>query len=148
MTEPLDSSPPRRRFLQVLFGGSLAALAAVAGGIMARYLAPIAGDVLSVIAGHLTDFTEAKPVKMLKVGLKDVMLRRMGDKLIALDLKCSHAGCTVHWQPEQNNFKCPCHGGMYATDGKVIKGPPPRPLGKLRVSVGSNGEITVTDLPA
>ena len=145
---PTPSSKPRRHFLQLLFGGSLAALAGVSLAIVGRYLAPIAGEVMSMLAGKISELTDSAPVKFLKLGTKDVMLARFGETVTALDLKCSHAGCTVHWQADTKTFHCPCHGGQYAMDGKVIKGPPPRPLSKLRVAVAADGEITVTDLPA
>ena len=41
-------------------------------------------------------------------------------------------------------FKCPCHGGIYARDGQVVSGPPPRPLERLNSRVNpSTGDIEV-----
>jgi Rieske Fe-S protein len=42
-------------------------------------------------------------------------------------------GCIVHWNEAERTWDCPCHGGRYAADGRVISGPPladlkPRPL--------------------
>ena len=135
----------RRRLLQALFGGSVLGLTGAIGGIAAKFLSPIAGEVSQTNAGLLSDLAAAG--KIVKVGLKDVALLRTGDVVTALDLKCSHAGCTVHWMEGEHKFKCPCHGGEYSVDGKVVHGPPPRPLERLRVSI-ANGEVIVTDLPA
>ena len=41
---------------------------------------------------------------------------------------CTHLGCQVLWDGEAKKFRCPCHGGVYDPSGRVIEGPPPRPL--------------------
>lgn len=44
---------------------------------------------------------------------------------------CVHLGCHYNWNPQTQHFECPCHGSVYALDGKVIGGPAPRPLDTL-----------------
>ncbi len=44
---------------------------------------------------------------------------------------CPHLGCHYHWNPRSQHFECPCHGSIYALDGKVLGGPAPRPLDTL-----------------
>jgi menaquinol-cytochrome c reductase iron-sulfur subunit len=44
---------------------------------------------------------------------------------------CPHLGCRYDWHPEQGRFVCPCHGSVFALDGKVLDGPAPRPLDTL-----------------
>jgi Rieske Fe-S protein len=34
----------------------------------------------------------------------------------------------VNWQAAAKIFLCPCHGGVFYSDGTVAGGPPPRPL--------------------
>jgi Rieske Fe-S protein len=41
---------------------------------------------------------------------------------------CTHKGCTVGWDPQNNSWACPCHGAMYTPDGHVISGPAPKDL--------------------
>ncbi len=41
---------------------------------------------------------------------------------------CSHVGCPINWNPGAQRFFCPCHGGVFDRDGRVLAGPPPRPL--------------------
>jgi glycine/D-amino acid oxidase-like deaminating enzyme/nitrite reductase/ring-hydroxylating ferredoxin subunit len=53
--------------------------------------------------------------------------------LCAVSAACTHMGCIVHWNEAERTWDCPCHGGRYAADGRVIEGPPladlkPRPL--------------------
>jgi menaquinol-cytochrome c reductase iron-sulfur subunit len=44
-------------------------------------------------------------------------------------------GCPVRWLPDAELFMCPCHGGVYYTDGTVAAGPPPKPLVRYEVRV-------------
>ena len=50
------------------------------------------------------------------------------DEVIAISATCTHLGCIVTYDEEENYFKCPCHNGRYDAEGKVISGPPPKPL--------------------
>jgi Rieske Fe-S protein len=34
----------------------------------------------------------------------------------------------VNWSDESDAFLCPCHDAKFSKDGKVLDGPPPRPL--------------------
>jgi cytochrome b6-f complex iron-sulfur subunit len=48
--------------------------------------------------------------------------------LLILNSRCTHLGCTVNWKDEANAFLCPCHDAKFDATGKVLDGPPPRPL--------------------
>lgn len=50
------------------------------------------------------------------------------DKFRVLAVNCTHLGCPVNWFPESGLFLCPCHGGVYYSDGERASGPPPRGL--------------------
>lgn len=60
----------------------------------------------------------------------------------AVSTICTHLGCVV--KPIPDGFECPCHGSRFATNGDVTKGPAPRPLPWLKVSV-SGGQVTVDE---
>jgi Rieske Fe-S protein len=49
-------------------------------------------------------------------------------EIVILNSRCTHLGCTVNWSEEAQGFVCPCHDAKFALDGKVVDGPPPRPL--------------------
>ncbi len=55
---------------------------------------------------------------------------------------CPHLGCRYNWHPESQHFVCPCHGSVFAKDGKVIHGPAPRSLDTLPQKI-ENGELYV-----
>ncbi len=48
---------------------------------------------------------------------------------------CPHLGCGFRWEPARHAFLCPCHLGLFALDGRVLGGPPPRPLDTLPAKV-------------
>ena len=56
---------------------------------------------------------------------------RDGDQLLAVDLTCTHLGCTV--TGTSDGFACPCHGSRFASDGEVVRGPSTRCLKRLAV---------------
>jgi menaquinol-cytochrome c reductase iron-sulfur subunit len=41
---------------------------------------------------------------------------------------CTHLSCRVNWRNDETDFHCPCHDGVFDIEGKVVSGPPPRPL--------------------
>jgi Rieske Fe-S protein len=66
-----------------------------------------------------------------------IFIDRDGDGYRALSAVCQHLGCRVHWDDGAQQFKCPCHGGIYDREGRVVAGPPPRPLERLNVRVNT-----------
>ena len=54
---------------------------------------------------------------------------------IAISSRCAHLGCPVRFVAAAGNFICPCHGGVYDFEGRVIGGPPVRPLDRLQTRV-------------
>ena len=65
-----------------------------------------------------------------------VVLRLEGDEVVAFSQKCTHLGCVVYFEAEEDRWHCPCHEGNFETrTGVVLSGPPPRPLGRIDVEV-------------
>lgn len=62
-----------------------------------------------------------------------------GDEVVALSPVCTHLGCTVDWDSNEdfpNQFFCPCHGGRFEKDGVNVAGTPPtRPLDVYEMEV-------------
>jgi cytochrome b6-f complex iron-sulfur subunit len=74
---------------------------------------------------------------------KIVVLRADDTTIVALNAKCTHAGCDVAWQSDR--FQCPCHGSSFELDGTVLEGIAPRPLDNYPVRFdGTLIEITVS----
>jgi len=67
-----------------------------------------------------------------------VFLVKHNNSLIALSPVCTHLGCFVNFDRNINEFVCPCHGGRYNIEGKVIKGPPQKNLQRFPIKIKNN----------
>jgi menaquinol-cytochrome c reductase iron-sulfur subunit len=65
-----------------------------------------------------------------------------GQDVTVLSPVCPHLGCSIRWHPDQAEFLCPCHKGVFDSDGKRIGGPPPRGLDTLEWQV-RDGQLWV-----
>jgi menaquinol-cytochrome c reductase iron-sulfur subunit len=93
-------------------------------------------------------FVDSSPLPWAGVtALTAAWLRRIDqDNFIAFAVNCSHLGCPVRWQSEANLFMCPCHGGVYYSDGSVAAGPPQRALTRYPVRL-HDGEVQIQTGP-
>ncbi len=139
-----QSIPPgRRRALIVFVNATLAliggGLTALLGAFALRPPAAAAGG-RWIRAGTIEDLKAGEPVaRVLSVARVDGWYRERARETVflvwdgqetvrAMSATCTHLGCQVQWDGDARTFKCPCHGGVFAPDGKVVSGPPPRPL--------------------
>jgi cytochrome b6-f complex iron-sulfur subunit len=76
--------------------------------------------------------------KKIKLGKTPVFVVHLPDGYRVFSGICTHLGCIVRWEEEKQRFFCPCHKGIYDKTGKVIGGPPPRPLDQYKVEVDKN----------
>ncbi|HEV3419458.1 MAG TPA: Rieske (2Fe-2S) protein [Candidatus Acidoferrum sp.] len=90
--------------------------------------------------GHVSEFPEGEtrlatfrnPIVMPADG-KTVdtacWVRRVeGEQFQVFAINCAHLGCPVRWFAQSGLFMCPCHGGVYYSDGSRASGPPERGL--------------------
>lgn len=140
----------RRRFLARIITSIHAAIAATLGVVLGgAVLSPLFGkqDENWLPAGTLTNLPEKDPLPVtLRVAREDgynqvierrsIFLVRSGESgVIAIDSTCTHLGCRVSWDADEQLIKCPCHGGIYDREGTVKSGPPPAPLARLTTKV-------------
>ncbi len=57
--------------------------------------------------------------------------RHSPTELSAVSAKCTHKGCEVAWDGKDTQFHCPCHGAVFAADGKSVHGPHGRTVAAL-----------------
>jgi cytochrome b6-f complex iron-sulfur subunit len=130
------NTPQRRKFLAVLLGLVGAGLAGISAWPVLRYLSPqtIEGDAIKVAIAKTL-------VKSGKVhffnfhGQPAVVLQPSPGRIVAFSAVCTHLGCVIQWQANKGEFLCPCHAGRFGIDGKVLGGPPPKPLKEFPVTL-------------
>ena len=57
-----------------------------------------------------------------------IYLIKKGADFKALSARCTHLGCTINYDAVSRQFKCPCHGSLFAISGKWISGPAKKDL--------------------
>jgi Rieske Fe-S protein len=69
-----------------------------------------------------------------------VVITRAGGSVHAFSAICTHQGCHVNRIAGGQIF-CPCHGSIFdAATGKVVGGPAPRPLPRVKITI-RGGEV-------
>ena len=133
----------RRQFLMTCIGGVATVTAGAVAFPVISYLAPGKGKDNSAAVTIPENEVPADGAKFFQYhGKAAVIVRKKDGSLTALSAVCTHLGCIVQWEAQKGAFVCPCHGGQFSTEGKVLGGPPPKPLELLKVTV-ANGVITI-----
>lgn len=166
----LTSRPmTRRRFLAGTLGWVSAGIAAALGipaavavvsptfrtqdtgwSPVARIGKPEPGDPDLTVVGVpvLTTFTSLVEDAYMKASPKAVaiyVVNEGGGEFTIFDDRCTHLGCPVAWEEDQQQYHSPCHNGLFDLEGRVIGGPPPRPLDRYEYKV-ENGVLYVGKL--
>ena len=135
----LFDAPIGRRRALLLIGSSVAAVAFLeaCGGDTTPTPAP-SGWVQADVDPSTLQVDQPVPVRFAgSVGGAAVagsawLVQRDAGKLIAFDPKCTHVRCA--YEPtDDKRFSCLCHDAFFDLDGKVLSGPPKRPLDEFRV---------------
>jgi cytochrome b6-f complex iron-sulfur subunit len=140
----------RRRFTQAAMGAVGACYAAALGYPVYRYLATPArrateAAAVSEVALSLAELPHAGSALVFRFGSRPAMLIHHADGTLAcFDAVCTHLGCTVQFQPENDRIFCACHSGEYdPRTGANVAGPPPRPLKAFTVEK-TNEQVIIT----
>jgi Rieske Fe-S protein len=79
--------------------------------------------------------------------------RVAGENFQVFAINCAHLGCPVRWFPQSGLFMCPCHGGVYYSNGSRASGPPERGMFEYPYKVEQGnllikaGEMPTTGAP-
>ncbi|MCU0550772.1 MAG: cytochrome b6-f complex iron-sulfur subunit [Leptolyngbya sp. Prado105] len=149
----------RRQFMNALMFGSEALVALGALYPVVKYfIPPSAGGASGGVTAKdalgndilVSEYTKSHPAgdRSLAQGLKGdpTYVVVTGDGSIesyGINAVCTHLGCVVPWNPNENKFMCPCHGSQYDNTGKVVRGPAPLSLALVHASV-DNDKIAFT----
>lgn len=140
----------RRRFVARLTAAIMGVIGAVVGIPLTGYTILPALKKRSEVwldAGSAADLVPGQP-RELKVfqtitdgWLKNTLpksawaIKQVSGEVVVYSGLCTHLGCGFRWNSQQQQFQCPCHTGVFALDGSVLSGPPPRPLDTLPAKV-------------
>lgn len=135
MTDP----PRRRNFLKVIW----ISLGLVALGefilVILSFFRPVlkkkaANTRQRIIDAGNTDTYEPGTVAAFVTGRFYLICLEDGG-FLALSNKCTHLGCAVPWDKEQQKFICPCHASQFDISGNVLSSPAPRALDLFKLSI-------------
>ena len=130
----------RRSFLDWLLAGGLAAcvIGFIAPVLSYAWPAQRRGPASQTVsAGKADNFAEWE-AKVIPLNSQPVLVVRTPQGFRAFSAICTHLGCIVRWDSQQHRIACPCHAGFFDAQGRVISGPPPRPLQEMGVAVVGN----------
>jgi cytochrome b6-f complex iron-sulfur subunit len=134
----LRGTENRRNLLSwLLGGGAVASLASFLYPVI-RFMDPprVAEAAVSEVAAGKVQDLKPNSGKIIKFGSKPALLIRVNEtEWKAFSAVCSHLNCTVQYQESSRQIWCACHNGMYDMSGRVVSGPPPKPLDEFAVFV-------------
>jgi Rieske Fe-S protein len=128
VSQPAEHGVSRRQF----FKFACCSAVAVTAGLAAKdrlFSPPKATDSLRVASA---DEIPVGGYKLLRYPTEQhpcILVRLSESEYAAYSQSCTHLQCPVYYRHEARQFHCPCHEGFFsAEDGRVLAGPPPRPL--------------------
>lgn len=62
----------------------------------------------------------------------------VGGEIRGFSRVCTHLQCAIDWNTSSTSFLCPCHAAVFDTNGRVVSGPAPKPLPRLKIAVENN----------
>jgi len=152
---PTGAEAKRRSFLGALLGFGTAFVGLLLSVPLVRFaLFPLFETTTSTDwsdIGAAADFSSMAAPELRQVTVERVdgwrrevsekavyIIRDTSGELRVLSTICPHLGCGIAWRPDEGQFVCPCHVGVFASDGALISGPPPRGMDELesRIEAG------------
>lgn len=149
--KPYPSSAPepvsRRRVMNAALGGSFVAWMGAVVYPVLKYLTPpkdVGGASKLTLDDAQKQELTSKGFLIARIGSERVLVFKDPDgALRALSAKCTHEGCTVQWAASEAAVTCACHNAKFTMEGRVISGPPPRPLSPYTVEGTLEGEVSI-----
>lgn len=103
-----------------------------------RFMNPPAVPEAAVNEAPAGTVPDLKPntARIVRFGSRPVLLIRASEtEWRAFSAVCTHLNCTVQYREAERQIWCACHNGFYDLNGRVLSGPPPRPLEEYAVRI-------------
>jgi cytochrome b6-f complex iron-sulfur subunit len=133
--EPGGHRPWRLSRRQLLQGG-IGAAAGLAAGLIGVSIAPksppqaptlggsgdlVAGEGFWEEVALLADLPDGAAARFSTAAFEGFVVND-GGEVRALSSVCTHMGCTLHYRPEWQDLRCPCHGASFDLAGQLANG--------------------------
>ncbi len=154
----------RRGFLKAATIGLCAVVASVLAIPLIRYLLfpfrrkivsknDVPVDVASV--DQLPNNGRPKRVTVYGSGIRDAwgvlddvalgaawIRKRKDGSILALSTVCPHLGCAIDYDPQSDEYRCPCHRSSFGANGEKRSGPSKRGMDPLPLTI-EDGRIKI-----
>ncbi len=127
----------RRNLIRVLLGSGFGAsiLSFLYPALKFMIPPPVAESAVNQVSAGKADL-KPNGARLFKFGSRPALLvRTAAGEFRAFSAVCTHLNCTVQYDEAKRHIWCACHNGQFDLNGKVIGGPPPRPLEEYTVHV-------------
>jgi Rieske Fe-S protein len=142
------ADPGRRKVVNYLLGTSVAGWLATILYPVLRYLNPLQASASAdevVLGDEAKGDIAAAGFAIVALGSERVLVfRDPQQRLRACSAKCTHEGCTVQYKADESIIWCACHNGRFDLDGRVLSGPPPRPLPPYKAAGSLETRVVVS----
>lgn len=143
---PDPESGARRGLIRLLLGSGFGASLLSFLYPAVKFMTPpevAESSVNQVSAGKVTDL-KPNSARIFRFGSKPgLLVRTAAGEFRAFSAACTHLNCTVQYSDQSRQIWCACHNGQFDMNGKVVGGPPPKPLEQFTVHVQGE-EVIVT----
>lgn len=122
----------RRQVLQAGIGGAAGLAAGLIGVSMAgrgtRVASTLGGDAplvsgegFWILVARMAELPPGTARRFTTVAFDGFVVNDDGE-VRALSSVCTHMGCTLHFRPEWQDLRCPCHGASFDLAGRLANG--------------------------
>jgi nitrite reductase/ring-hydroxylating ferredoxin subunit len=81
----------------------------------------VAADGFWAEAAQLSEVPDGTAVRFSTAAFDGFVVNDSGE-VRALSSVCTHMGCTLHYRPEWQDLRCPCHGASFDMTGRLANG--------------------------
>ena len=121
----------RRQLLQAGLGAAAGLATGVVGASLARQVERnggvggdeplVAGEGFWTEVARVEELPEGTALRFSTAAFDGFVVNDAGT-IRALSSVCTHMGCTLHFRPDWQDLRCPCHGASFALDGSLANG--------------------------
>jgi Rieske Fe-S protein len=104
---------------------------------------------IKLYGGRLSQYKLGSVKAFYDPGGTEILIMRDDKGIHAFSSVCPHLGCRVHWVSDKKKFFCPCHKGVFNSNGVAISGPPAKAgqsLTKVPISVDKESQIVYIEV--